>query len=439
MRVPPIAEDLEQTDEFKQALGLMEAADQHVFITGRAGTGKSTLLRHFIATTRRRAVVLAPTGLAAVNVGGQTIHSFFKFPPRLLQSGDVRALPHLRRLFEQLDTVIIDEVSMVRADVLDAIDRSLRLNRHRLDVPFGGVQIVAFGDLFQLAPVVEGELREYFSDAFDTPYFFSANILSQCDWQLLELKTNYRQSKDPYFFALLSRLGRNEMTEEDMECLNGRLLENAAEEEEAVTLTSTNAAADRINAGHLEGLHGEAVDYAATIKGEFDEGSSPAQTALRVKAGAQVIMLRNDPDGRWVNGDVGVVDHCDRSRLKVRIRDIAHDVVPVKWERIQYAFSPEDNQIVRNVRGTFQQFPVKLAWAITIHKSQGQTLQKVRVDFGKRAFAHGQVYVALSRCQSLEGLRLHRPIRAEDILFDERVLSFLGRASKRSTPSPNHL
>ena len=424
-----LAEDLEQTEEFKQALALMEAAERHVFITGRAGTGKSTLLRHFMATTRRRVAVLAPTGLAAVNVGGQTIHSFFKFPPRLLEAKDVRALPSQRRLFEQLDTIIIDEVSMVRADVLDAIDRSLRVNRRRLDTPFGGVQIIAFGDLFQLAPVVEGELREYFSDAFDTPYFFSANILSQCDWELLELKTNYRQSKDPSFFELLSRLGRNEMTMDDMERLNSRLLQDAADEEEAVTLTSTNAAADRINSQHLDNLPGDGVDYSATIKGEFDEGASPAQAVLRVKAGAQVIMLRNDPDGRWVNGDVGTVEHCDSARLKVRIRDIVHDVLPVKWERIRYAYSAEDNQMVRNLQGTFQQFPVKLAWAITIHKSQGQTLQKVRVDLGKGAFAHGQVYVALSRCQSLEGLRLHRPIRPADILFDERVLNFLGRAA----------
>jgi len=422
-------EILDQTDEFKHALALMEAAEEHVFITGRAGTGKSTLLRHFMAHTKRRVAVLAPTGLAAVNVGGQTIHSFFKFPPRLLQAGDVRALPSQQRLFEQLDTIIIDEISMVRADVLDAIDRSLRLNRRRAELPFGGVQIVAFGDLFQLAPVVEGELQQYFSDAFDTPYFFSASVLSQCDWRLLELKRNYRQSKDPSFFELLSRLGRNEMTIEDMDCLNNRLLADTSEEEGAfVTLTSTNAAADRINAQHLAGLPGETIHYAAKIKGEFDEGSSPAQTELSVKAGAQVMMLRNDPDGRWVNGDVAVVEDCSALHLRVRLRDDVHDVLPVKWERIRYAWTPEDNQMVRNVAGTFQQFPVKLAWAITIHKSQGQTLNRVRVDLGRGAFAHGQVYVALSRCQSLDGLRLHRPLRATDILFDDRVLNFLGRA-----------
>jgi len=427
--------ELDQTDEFKLALKLMEAAEEHIFITGRAGTGKSTLLRHFITHTKRRVAVLAPTGLAAVNVGGQTIHSFFKFPPRLLQAKDVRALPSQRRLFEQLDTIIIDEVSMVRADVLDAIDRSLRLNRQRHESPFGGVQIVAFGDLFQLAPVVEGELREYFNDAFDTPYFFSASVLSQCDWRLLELKRNYRQSKDPSFFELLSRLGRNEMTQEDMDCLNNRLLSETMDEEgEFVTLTSTNASADRINAQHLARLPGELVHFAAKIKGEFEEGSSPAQAALSVKAGAQVMMLRNDPDGRWVNGDVAVVERCGPGCLQVRIGKEVHDVLPVKWERIRYAWSPEDNQMVRSVAGTFQQFPVKLAWAITIHKSQGQTLNRVRVDLGRGAFAHGQVYVALSRCQSLEGLRLHRPLRPADILFDERVLNFLGRARNGGSP-----
>jgi ATP-dependent DNA helicase PIF1 len=424
-------ETLEQTDEFKEALSRLEAAEEHVFITGRAGTGKSTLLRHFIANTKRRAVVLAPTGLAAVNVGGQTIHSFFKFPPRVLQAGDVRLLTAQRRLFEHLDTVIIDEISMVRADVLDAIDRSLRLNRGRADTPFGGVQIVAFGDLFQLAPVVEGELREYFSDAFETPYFFSASVLNRCDWRLLELKRNYRQSKDPFFFELLSRLGRNEMTGEDLECLNSRLLEDPAAEAETVTLTSTNAAAEAMNLDHLARLPGEAVEYAANLKGNFEEGSSPAQAVLTLKPGAQVMLLRNDPDGRWVNGDVGKLERCDAAGLHVRIREERHVVTPVKWERIQYAYSPEDNQMVRKVKGTFQQFPVKLAWAITIHKSQGQTLERVRVDLGRGAFAHGQVYVALSRCQSLEGLHLHRPIRAADIIFDERVLTFLNRALKR--------
>ena len=317
---------------------------------------------------------------------------------------------------------------MVRADVLDAIDRSLRLNRGRHCAPFGGVQVVAFGDLFQLAPVVENDLRGYFSEAFDTPYFFSASILSQCDWRLLELTHNYRQSKDPAFFALLSRLGRNELTEEDMERLNERLLEYADEEEpDVVTLTSTNAAADRINAERLAELEGDVIHYTANVNGEFDESSSPAQAALSLKIGAQVILLRNDPDGRWVNGDVAIVEHCSASLLRVRMGDHVHDVPAVKWERINYTWSPEDNQIQRKVIGTFKQFPVKLAWAITIHKSQGQTLKKVQVDLGRGAFAHGQVYVALSRCQSMEGLRLHRALRPTDILFDERVLNFLSR------------
>jgi len=407
----------------------MEAAEEHAFITGRAGTGKSTLLRHFMDHTKRRVVVLAPTGLAAVNVGGQTIHSFFKFPPRVLEAKDVRALPRQRRLFEELDTIIIDEISMVRADVLDAMDRSLRLNRRRHEVPFGGVQIIAFGDLLQLAPVVQGELRQYFSESFETPYFFSAGVLTQCDWSLLELTRNYRQGKDPSFFALLTRLGHNEMTEEDLENLNSRLVpETTVHDDQVVTLTATNAAASAINAERLAALKGQPMHYAARITGEFDDASFPADSDLWVKKGAQVMMLRNDPDRRWVNGDVGVVERCAEHDLRVRIKDEVHDVLPVKWERIRYAYNAEDNKMEQEVAGDFKQFPVKLAWAITIHKSQGQTLKRVMVDLGRGAFAHGQVYVALSRCESLSGLWLRRPIRPSDIIFDDRVLTFLRKS-----------
>jgi len=427
---PQNLDGIEQTDEFKEALQLMEAAEEHAFITGRAGTGKSTLLRHFMAHTKRRVVVLAPTGLAAVNVGGQTIHSFFKFPPQVLQAKDIRPLPREKKLFEQLDTIIIDEISMVRADVLDAIDRSLRLNRNRHEVPFGGVQIIAFGDLLQLAPVVQGELQEYFSETYETPYFFSANVLNQCDWRHIELTTNYRQGKDPGFFDLLTRLGHNRMTEEDMENLNTRLLEEGDEEDEQVViLTSTNTAASETNARRLANLPGLSVQYGARVTGDFDEALFPAEMGLVVKEGAQVMLLRNDPDRRWVNGDVGVVERCMETELHVRIKDQVFEILPVKWERIRYAFSTEDNKMVQETAGTFKQFPVKLAWAITIHKSQGQTLKQAVVDLGRRAFAHGQVYVALSRCESLDGLWLRRPLRANDIIFDERVLNFIRKVS----------
>jgi ATP-dependent exoDNAse (exonuclease V) alpha subunit len=426
--VSPV-DGIEITDEFQEALALMESAQEHAFITGRAGTGKSTLLRHFMTHTKRRVVVLAPTGLSAVNVGGQTIHSFFKFPPRLLQAADVRLLPQQRRLFEELDTIIIDEISMVRADVLDAMDRSLRLNRNRHEVPFGGVQIIAFGDLLQLAPVVQGDLQNYFSESFETPYFFSANVLNHCPWRLLELTRNYRQGKDPDFFQLLTRLGHNEMTEEDMSHLNERIfIDDEGPGDHVVTLTSTNAAASAINAKRLAELPGDSVMYAAKVTGDFEDASFPAESALELKEGAQVMLLRNDPERRWVNGDVGVVEHCSAHELRVRIKDEVHPVLPVKWEKIRYVYKAEDNQMTQEAAGVFKQFPVKLAWAITIHKSQGQTLKRVVVDLGSRAFAHGQVYVALSRCESLSGLWLRRPIRATDILFDERVLTFLRRA-----------
>jgi len=426
----PPEDGIELTEDFQQALALMEAAQEHAFITGRAGTGKSTLLRHFMANTKRRVAVLAPTGLAAVNVGGQTIHSFFKFPPRLLEAHDARPLPHLKKLFEQLDTIIIDEISMVRADVLDAIDKSLRLNRNRHHQPFGGVQIIAFGDLLQLAPVVEEGLRDYFSESFETPYFFSANVLRECDWKLLQLGRNYRQGKDPSFFELLTRLGHNEMSEDDFENLNERCISDVqGPTGRIVTLTSTNALADSFNAQRLAGLPGEEAEYAAQVTGDFDDASSPASASLVVKKGAQVMLLRNDPDRRWVNGDIGIVERCDGTELHVRIRDEVFQIQPVKWERIRYAYSSEENQLKREVAGEFKQFPVKLAWAITIHKSQGQTLKQVVVDLGRGAFAHGQVYVALSRCESLAGLWLRRPIRPSDIRFDDRVLNFLRRSS----------
>ena len=339
-----------------------------------------------------------------------------------------RPLPREKRLFEQLDTIIIDEISMVRADVLDAMDRSLRLNRNRHEVPFGGVQIIAFGDLLQLAPVVQGELQEYFSETYETPYFFSANVLHQCDWRHLELTRNYRQSKDPFFFDLLTRLGHNQMTNDDLENLNTRLLEEEDDENNhVVTLTATNASAALINGRRLDGLPGEAVHYGAKVTGEFDESSFPADYGLAVKEGAQVMILRNDPDRRWVNGDVGVVEKCSQTELRVRIKENVYDMLPVQWERIRYAFNVEENKMTQDVAGTFKQFPVKLAWAITIHKSQGQTLKQAVVDLGKRAFAHGQVYVALSRCESLEGLWLRRPLRESDILFDDRVLRFKSR------------
>jgi ATP-dependent DNA helicase PIF1 len=339
-------------------------------------------------------------------------------------------LPALRKLLEQLDTIVIDEISMVRADVLDAIDRSLRLNR-RSEVPFGGIQIVAFGDLFQLAPVVQGELQSYFADAYETPYFFSANVLNSCDWRLLELTKNYRQSKDPAFFDLLTRLGRNALSADDLEVLNTRLLTATGEPEgDVVTLTSTNAAAAAINTERLFALDGEPVVYRAKVSGDFDNSSSPADTDLELKAGAQVILLRNDPERRWVNGDVGVVESCTPEQLQVRVRDTVYEVEPVAWERIRYAFRPEENRMIQEVAGVFNQYPVKLAWAITIHKSQGQTFERVAVDLGRGAFAHGQTYVALSRCTTLTGLWLHRPVKPTDILFDDRILNFLRKAAR---------
>jgi len=423
----PTPSSIELTGEFQEALTLMEEGNEPLFITGRAGTGKSTLLRYFREHTQRRVVVLAPTGLAAVNVAGQTIHSFFNLPPRLIEPADVKPMIWQKKLFEALDTVIIDEISMVRADLMDAIDRSLRLNRNN-DHPFGGVKLIAFGDLHQLSPVVHGELLHYFSEVYDTPYFFSANVLKNSDWQVFELTHNHRQSKDPFFFNLLTRLGQNELTEDDMESLNSRVLTPASRvHPETVLLTSTNAAAQQINARHLDALPEEECFYEAEIKGEIDPNMVPTEADLVLKPGAQVMFMRNDPERRWVNGDIGVVEACSKTFVQVRLRDTVYDVKPVKWERIRYTFNAENNRAVPQAAGEFKQYPLRLAWAITIHKSQGQTLKHVLVDLGKTAFAHGQVYVALSRCESLEGLWMRRPIRGSDVLFDERIQNFTRR------------
>ncbi len=420
---------LELTDEFEYALDRFEAG-QHLFITGRAGTGKSTLLQLIRRTTRRRLAVVAPTGVAALNVRGQTMHSFFGWPGKLLTRGDIKRSKK-RGLFERLDTLVIDEVSMVRADLLDRVDEFLRLNRDRPGEPFGGVQLVLFGDLFQLPPVVasEGErsLFEGEHAAYPSPHFFDAGVWrgGGAELELIELNKVFRQ-KARLFVRLLDAVREGHFDEDDLIDLNTRHVDAASYgTAPAITLTSTNRLADAINQRALIEVRGEPRRYVGTLEGNFDTRNLPTDLALSLKPGAQVMFVRNDAEKRYVNGTIGVVVGAEPERVVVHVEEDgrAEDVMVTQetWENIRYAVDEYSGQITEQVTGSFQQYPLKLAWAITIHKSQGKTFERMQLDLGRGAFESGQTYVALSRCRTLDGIRLVQPLRPRDILVDERV------------------
>ena len=417
--------DIQLTDDFKAVLELMKNSDECQFITGRAGTGKSTLLRYFRATTSKHVVVLAPTGIAAINVGGQTIHSFFQLPPRFIQENDIKSLGKNRSLIEKIDTLVIDEASMVRADVMDGIDLSLRINRSN-NKPFGGVKVILIGDLFQLPPVVGQDMNEFFEKKYQSPFFFSARVFTKINIRCFELTHIFRQS-DPKFISILNNVRENKHTESDMEHLNSRLIDEDCfdEDEVFVVLTSTNDAASRINTFNLVKIEDRSYRYEAVVADKFDEREFPNDYALILKKGAQIMMIKNDVEKkRWVNGTIGVVQDLTDSTVVVNINGNIHEVTRNRWEKIQYVYNENTDHVEPHVIGTFEQFPLRLAWAITIHKSQGQTFDDVVIDVGHGAFAHGQVYVALSRCTKLEGIRLRKKIRASDVIFDRRVLEF---------------
>lgn len=423
--LPSIPADFQMTPEFSYAFDFMENKSGHVFITGKAGTGKSTLLQYFKKNTKKKIIVIAPTGIAAIAVGGATIHSLFHFPPRLVTRNDVKRLPQKRELFASLDAVVIDEVSMVRADLMDAIDLSLRINRGRPQEPFGGVQMILIGDLYQLPPVVEQGLKEYFSATYSSFFFFSSNILQQIKITKIELQKVFRQS-DQKFIELLNKIRINKVSNEDLRDLNQRYnpLEPYKQSLD-ITLTSTNSIAYGINQSKLDSLPYQDHYYDAIVSGEFDEKSFPTDKHLRLKKSAQIMMVKNDPDKRWVNGALGVIDAVTKGSIRVSLDGRSYQVEQAVWEKIDYEYNREENRIETIVIGSFRQYPVKPSWAITVHKSQGRTFDKVIIDLGNGAFAHGQAYVALSRCRSFEGVHLKSPIKLTDIILDERVADFL--------------
>jgi ATP-dependent exoDNAse (exonuclease V) alpha subunit len=417
-----IPDDFQLTREFSDTFDEIENTNQNFYITGNAGTGKSTLLYYFKEKTKKKTVLLAPTGIAAINIGGSTIHSFFRFPSHILNEEDIRKLWGKESLFAAMETLVIDEVSMVRADIMDAIDHSLRLNRSRPYDPFGGVQIVLIGDLFQLPPVVPPDLEEYFKERYETPYFFSATVFKEAELQKIELQKVFRQD-DPSFIALLNKVRTRDMEMEDLDKINERYAPalKLAGHDLAITLTSTNARAASINLERLASLPSEEFFYNASTENDFDDKSMPTDKVLHLKKGAQVMMVKNDPNKRWVNGSLGIVEDLTRNSITVSFDGVQHTIEQSTWDKLEYEYDRESGLIEPFVTGSFRQYPIKLAWAMTIHKSQGKTFNKVIIDLGRGAFAHGQTYVALSRCRTFEGIFLKTLFRPSDIIVDQRI------------------
>lgn len=402
------------------ALDLLVRGRAHIFLTGRAGTGKTTLVRRFMDLAGEDAAIVAPTGVAAMNAGGQTIHSFFRLPPRLISPGDVKRLRHAK-VIRALKTLVIDEISMVRADLMSAIDLSLRLNRG-IDEPFGGVRVIVVGDLAQLPPVVQGDVAQYLDEEFGGPFFFNSPAFAEAGFLRLELDTVFRQD-DPDFIDILSGVRDADLTQSQANRLNDRVTQATGFDASAthVVLTPTNEQAFRINAQRLAALPGQEKAFDGAVKGEFDPRLFPTESPLLLKPGARVMMIRNDPGGRFVNGTLGEVDSVEGGAVRVRIGDDIVRVDPVDWERVKYVYDEKEKAIGQEVIGAFKQLPLRLAWAMTVHKSQGLTLDKLYVDMGRGMFAHGQAYVALSRARSLDGLWLSRPLRPSDLVRDPRV------------------
>ena len=422
MRKKPITISDEQ-------LAVFERMDdgKNLFITGNAGTGKSTLLRHFLLNTKRKCVVLAPTGVAAMNVGGSTIHSFFKLSFGFLGYSQPKTMRNARGL-KQLDTIIIDEISMVRADILDMIDKTLKHNL-KSKLPFGGLQVIFLGDLLQLPPVVHQEEYHMFDELYGGYYFFHAPVFHQAEIQTIELQEVFRQT-DKKFLTILAAMRNKALTPDQLSTLNQQVSYSPPDaHDEHIVLTARNFEADTINQSNLNKLRGSTKVYKAIITGDFKENDAPSPPILKLKVGARIMITKNDAseEKAYVNGALGTVLELKTSTAIVDVEGKEIELSAETWEQTRYEFDGTKDEWNSVVIGNYKQLPLKLAWAITIHKSQGKTFEQVYIDLGSHAFAHGQTYVALSRCTSLEGVQMKRQLRNSDIIIDPQVSEFLSR------------
>lgn len=430
-----MTEDIQIYPQFARALEILEEGKKSLFITGKAGVGKSTLLEYFCRRKKPKPVVLAPTGVAALNVKGQTIHSFFNFyidvTPEKIAKKKIK--PRSTKLYKNLTTIIIDEISMVRADLFDCIDEFLRLYGPKPGERFGGVQMVLVGDLYQLPPVVNAEEMPIFLSQYASPYFFSAKAFSGYPIEVLELDKVYRQ-KDQTFVDLLNRIRNNSMGPNDIMRLNSRYMPDfrSGDGEFYISLTTTNKRADEINEGCLKELDGKLYSYKAVLEGNFAKEYYPTALDLQFKVGSQVMMLNNDAKKRWVNGSVGKISSIKKvggeDVVSVLLQDSRSVVNVTRFQWEVFRFSLDEQGLRSDPVGTFTQFPFRLAWAVTIHKSQGKTFERVIIDLGRGTFASGQMYVAISRCASFDGVVFKTPIRPHHINVDPRINKFLTSA-----------
>ena len=429
--------------EYQNALQIINFTRRSLFLTGKAGTGKSTFLRYVTETTRKKHIILAPTGIAAINAGGSTLHSFFKLPFHPLLPNDSQySIRNIRKtlkynsekckLLREVELIIIDEISMVRADIIDFIDKVLRIYNRNMRKPFGGKQMLLVGDIYQLEPVIREDDRQLLAPFYPSGFFFDARVFREMQLISIEFTHVYRQT-DPVFVSILDHIRTSHVTPADLATLNHQVgaAIDTADSHLSITLSTRRDTVDYINSTRLAEIEGTPTAFDGVIEGDFPESNLPSPLSLELKVGAQVLFVRNDKEHRWVNGTLGTVTgfsddpDSDSSVIMVRTEDGAeHDVQREIWSNIKYSFDDKEQKIVEDIIGTFRQFPLRLAWAITVHKSQGLTFSNVKIDLTGGVFAGGQTYVALSRCRSLQGICLQRPIRQDDIFIKSEVARF---------------